>query len=774
MRKSPNTPKLIPHPKKLRGAATDDLHHLAFDNSVQANLVSRARTGKILIANRAACRLLGYSKKELLTKNRADIVDINEPSFKRMFKNRKTTGHSTAWVTMIKKDGGRIPCEITSATFKGRDGYENGIITITNMSQRILKQKNIDAVKEKIVAANIALAISKQKIIDARNAKKVADNIALAISKQKTFDARNAKKVARNIVISISKQIEIDAIREKKVTANIALAISKQKNIDANNAKTVAANIVLAISKQIGIDAGNAKIVADNIALAILKQKEIDTRNAKTVADNIALAILKQKDIDTRNAKKVAADIVLAISKQIAIDTIKEKVVTANIALAISRQKNIDTNNAKKVAADIVLAISKQITIDEGNAKIVADDIALAILKQKKIDTKKEKIVAANILQAQKRSAGEKLHFEIAIRKKLHKEFKENFKLTFNASSDVLYDSNLLTDEVLINDAYEKDFGYKITKHMSPAVDWASHIHANDKAAVYKDYTRMLASEETEWEAKYRFLKADGTVANVISRGIVLRDDTGKAYRMIGYMKDLSKQKVLEEKLEMEIKLKEIQIEEAAVEAKETERSDIGKELHDNINQLLGASKMYLEMAKQGGEQSGFFLNRSSEYTLKAIEEIRRLTKGLCTDIIRNLGLGEAISSMIHDTMEVNPMKISYAESGYMETSVNDKFKLNLFRIAQEQLNNIIKHAQATEVVIRLSQNKKAIVLSLSDNGIGFDTCKHQKGIGIANIKSRAISYKGTADFVSKTGHGCLLKVTFPVTDKLLRQAIAS
>ena len=143
MYKSPNTPKQIPNPKKLRGAATDDIHHLAFDNSFQANLVTRTRTGKILIANRAACRLLGYSKKELLTKTRADIADIAEASFKKMLKTRKASGHSTARVTMIKKDGRRIPCEITSAIFKDSNGNENGVLTLTNISQQILKQKKL-------------------------------------------------------------------------------------------------------------------------------------------------------------------------------------------------------------------------------------------------------------------------------------------------------------------------------------------------------------------------------------------------------------------------------------------------------------------------------------------------------------------------------------------------------------------------------------------------------------------------------------------------------
>jgi PAS domain S-box-containing protein len=361
----------------------------------------------------------------------------------------------------------------------------------------------------------------------------------------------------------------------------------------------------------------------------------------------------------------------------------------------------------------------------------------------------------------------EKLDNEIATKGKLITEHNDSFKFIFNTSSDVFFDNDLVTNKVIISDAYEKDFGYEITNQMTPAEDWLSHIHPEDREAVLQDYLRMLASEDTEWKYDYRFLRADHSVAEVLSSCIILRNATGKAYRVLGYMQDISKQKVLEEKMVQEIKLKEKQIAEAAEEAKETERSDIGKELHDNVNQLLGASKLYLDMAKQGGENSEMYLSRSSEYTLKAIEEIRKLTKGLTSDIIKNLGLCEAIENITRDTMEVNPIKIFCALEGFIENSVSDKFKLNVYRIIQEQLNNILKHAKATEVTIRLSQIKKSIVLSISDDGVGFDTSQKRKGIGIVNIKSRATSYNGTADFVSQPGQGCVLIATFPVTDAL-------
>ena len=407
--------KLFKTSRKGNATAIDSvLHHLAFDNSLQANIVSTVSSGKIIIANSAACKLLGYSKKELLTKSRADIFDINESSFKKMLKQRTVEGQSAALVVAIKKSGKALPCEITSAIFMDEDGIKKSITTIADMSLSILKQKNIDTKKEKIVAHNIVLAKSKQK----------------------------------------------------------------------------------------------------------------------------------------------------------------------------------------------------------------------------NIDTKKEKIAAYNFVLAK------------------------------------------------------------------------------------------------------------------------------------------SKQKALKERLDQEIRLKEKQIAEASEEARETERSNIGKELHDNVNQLLGASRLYLTMAKRGGKYSEMYLNRSSEYILIAIEEIRKLTKGLTTDVIKNLGLCVAIDNISRDTMEVNPVKIFFVVEGFIENSVNDKFKLNVFRIVQEQMNNILKHANATEVIIKLSQNKETVIISFSDNGVGFDTRKQRKGIGVANIKSRAATYNGIADFISEPGYGCLLTVTFPITNALLNKIL--
>ena len=360
---------------------------------------------------------------------------------------------------------------------------------------------------------------------------------------------------------------------------------------------------------------------------------------------------------------------------------------------------------------------------------------------------------------------------KMELQAQLQDEEGEKFLLAAKLSFDVIWDWNIVTNEVFLGDGFEELFGYKIENNRANMIhDWVDKLHPDDKEAVVAELQDCIKSPVTHWEHGYRVQRANGTIAKVYVRASIIRHADGKAYRMIGAMQDLSRQKELEEKLEAEIVLKERQIADAAKDAKEMERADIGKELHDNINQLLGASKMYIEMAKRGGKNITMYLSRSSEYMIAAIDEIRKLTKGLTTDIIKNLGLCDAIDNIARDTMEVSPVKISLATHSFIENSVNDKFKLNVLRIIQEQLNNIMKHAKASKVSINLIQNKKAIRLIIADNGTGFNTTKFQEGIGIPNIKSRAAAYQGTAAFASEPGRGCILTAIFPFTDKLLNQ----
>ncbi|WP_462255079.1 PAS domain-containing sensor histidine kinase [Ferruginibacter sp.] len=675
--------------KKNTALPVDNLRHLAFDNAVQANIITTANTGKIITVNSAACKLFGYSKKELVTKNRTDIFDIRESGFKKLLKQRTEEGKSVGFVTAIKKSAKKFTCEITSAVFTDEYGIKKAITTVADISPRILLQKEIDSKKEKLVADNIILAKSAQKKIDIKKEKSIADNIIIAKAKQKTIDTEQAKKVAGNIILARAKS-DARIVENNKWIKHIA-----KTSYDVMWDWDTATNEIYAgdsIEEVFGYKVQN---------------------NTVSFSDFLHCLLPGEKNIVEKKLFKT---------------------------LTSSKNNWSDSYMLRRKDGSIAEVTSR--------ASIVRDEKGKAV-----------RLIGATQDISRLQQLEKKLKDEIIIQE----EQRKNFLLAAKLSFDVIWDWDLKTNEVFLGDGFEELFGYVIKDNKGNMItDWVNYLHPDDKDAITKELRNAIASAATHWEHAYRVTRADGSIAKVYVRASIIRYADGKAYRMIGAMQDLSRQKVLEEKLELEIKLKELQIAEAAEDAKETERSDIGKELHDNINQLLGASKMYVEMAKRGGANSQMYLNRSTEYTLSAIEEIRKLSKGLITDIIKNMGLAEAIEKLAADMMEVNPVKIYCALKKFTENSVSNKFKLNILRIVQEQLNNILKHAKAKEIWISIAKKQKTIELIIVDNGIGFNTAVKQNGIGIENIKSRAVSYNGNASFVSQTGKGCVLTVTIP------------
>jgi len=516
MRTSPGTAKTrnALSAKKDRVPISDHILQQAFENSLQANIISLVGNGIIIRANRAACRLLGYSKQELLTKNREDIFRIKEDSYKRMLLERTREGSAKADLSIIRKDGNLWPCEITSAIFKDTEGIENSITSIVDRRKRL----------------------------------------------------------------------------------------SVQKKIDVENEREVASNIIIAQSK-----------------------------------------------------------------------------------------------------SDFCLA--------ENNNWI------------KSID-----------------------------------------KTTY----DVNWDWNIVANLITFGKSYEKVFGYRLPATKLSFEEWMDFFQPEERVIMKRKINKIFDSDKKNWEDSFQFLCPDGALAHVIFRSTILRDNIGKAIRMIGVIHDISEMQKLEATLDREIRVNKSQTAEAVVEAKETERSDIGKELHDNVNQLLGASMLYLDMARKDIKNGEIYLIHSSEYTFTAIEEIRKLTKGLMTDTIKDFGLCAAIEHIARDTMETYPVKIHCKLEHSLERTMSDKFKTNAFRIVQEQLTNILKHASASDIHITTSESTRKFILSVADNGIGFDNTKkmNRSGIGLSNIISRAELYGGTARFITEPGNVCKLIITFPVALK--------
>ena len=120
-----------------------------------------------------------------------------------------------------------------------------------------------------------------------------------------------------------------------------------------------------------------------------------------------------------------------------------------------------------------------------------------------------------------------------------------------------------------------------------------------------------------------------------------------------------------------------------------------------------------------------------------------------------------AINNIIEVTQKTSNIVISLQAPGFDETNIPDKLKLSIYRIIQEQFNNILKHAGAQKIIIRLIQEKEKTLLSIKDDGVGFDTTKKSRGVGLMNIKTRASLFNGELTIISSPGNGCELRVLF-------------
>jgi signal transduction histidine kinase len=205
---------------------------------------------------------------------------------------------------------------------------------------------------------------------------------------------------------------------------------------------------------------------------------------------------------------------------------------------------------------------------------------------------------------------------------------------------------------------------------------------------------------------------------------------------------------------------------EATIKGQEKEREQLGIELHDNINQILATSKLYLDHALSSPEIKKESLLKSKEFIMMATDEIRKLSHALLPPSLEEFGLITALDELICPVSTTGNLYIEKQWDSFREQSLQKDQKLTIYRIVQEQLNNIIKHAAAKNVIasLRLINEDEAgsVELLIKDDGKGFDPAQKKNGVGLRNIVSRAGLFGGSVSIHSAPGHGCELKVIFP------------
>lgn len=198
-------------------------------------------------------------------------------------------------------------------------------------------------------------------------------------------------------------------------------------------------------------------------------------------------------------------------------------------------------------------------------------------------------------------------------------------------------------------------------------------------------------------------------------------------------------------------------------EVQEQTRKNLAAELHDNIGQLLSLTSVTLaSIHLNEPEKATQKLEDTQQLVTRSIKELRQLSKILQGEQLVKQGLKETFEQEIQWLQHHGSYQVEFTENLQELTESNTGKDLFIYRLLQEATNNIIKHALASTIRIRLQFEHPFLKLSIADNGNGFPPRETGTGIGLQNMQRRVALMLGTMEIISEPGKGCTLAFTIP------------
>jgi len=351
---------------------------------------------------------------------------------------------------------------------------------------------------------------------------------------------------------------------------------------------------------------------------------------------------------------------------------------------------------------------------------------------------------------------------EIKAREELKKS-NERFSYVARAVSDCIWDWDMETGQIYRTEALMALTGYT-PQDIEGTLDWwGEKVHPKDRQCSMNKLFSFIKQGHPYCDAEYRFLCADNNYKYFYDKGYILYKD-GIPVRAIGVVHDITEKKKLEAQLLRQKVQKQKAISRAIIATQEHVCNELGKELHDNVNQILASANLILGFsATRNGENTKEYIDKARDYIHSAIEEIRKISKSLNASFIKEVGLILPVEEIIDTAKLGRQIDIQFECDPKLEQQLSGEQKLMVYRIIQEQTNNILKYAEATEVCITVKRKRNLLYLVIRDNGKGFDLKQAKKGNGIVNIKNRAETFNGSLNIITSPGMGCSIEVTVPV-----------
>ena len=287
---------------------------------------------------------------------------------------------------------------------------------------------------------------------------------------------------------------------------------------------------------------------------------------------------------------------------------------------------------------------------------------------------------------------------------------------------------------------------------------WTEVVHPDDRSRALDTYTQAF-DRRGRFEMEYRLRRHDGEYRWVSDIGVPRFNPDGSFAGYIGSCMDVTERKIAEESLtNMGRKL---------IEAHEEERTWIGRELHDDINQRIALLSIELDRWNQSAgssSQTHDHIRRISQRLIEIGEDIQALSHRLHSSKLEYLGIAVAAQSFCRELSELHNVQISFSHSE-IQRDLSKEIALCLFRVLQEALQNAVKHSGAKDFKVELRGKTGEILLSVIDAGSGFDTqdAVNRLGVGLISMRQRLHLVNGELSIVSEPGRGTAIYARVPV-----------
>jgi len=214
-------------------------------------------------------------------------------------------------------------------------------------------------------------------------------------------------------------------------------------------------------------------------------------------------------------------------------------------------------------------------------------------------------------------------------------------------------------------------------------------------------------------------------------------------------------------------KLAENMVLTAMFDGQEAERKRVSGELHDGLGQNIAAIRFNLLQLEEKHRQLNDgkmdkIINNIHHLIVKASDEVRAISRNLAPPRLEEFGLETAVRDFCEEVSSARSVKVSFKATNLSQRLL-PALETTVYRITQELVNNVIKHASTDKCLVAIERKGKKLLLTVSDKGKGFNTLKPSKGLGLQNIQSRVKIHAGKVHLISHAGRGTRVIIEFPL-----------